>query len=428
MGHRPSEKIGNKERERMRIALFYSEVESFNCFTDLLAAELHTLGHETFILDFKNLLAEGPHSLAYFSEFAAEKVDAAICFDGLGTREDILIDIWNAYRTVVVDILMDPPLRFHPTLEKHPQNYLLFCCDRDHVEYVKKYFGQSVAFVNFMPHVGIMPDKNAPAIPYKEKKYDILFSGTYYRPESMLAKIEELFEKGTDVYNFYLSIFECLIKDSSLTIEQAFYNVAKEKNVSLGEENLKILLGCSESIDWAIRMYQRDRVVKALADAGLELHLLGRGWENHTSAGYPNVHRIDDRIPYMETLVYMADARINLNVFPWFKAGTHDRIFNTLLQHSLPLTDSSRWITENFTDGEDIALYDLKHLELLPGIAEKLLHDTEHAEAIITRGYEKVLRHFTWKNCTNWILNAIHAASEAYSAPLSSASRIQSIR
>ena len=114
--------IRNKERERMRIALFYSEVESFNCFTDLLAAELHTLGHETFILDFKNLLAEGPHSLAYFSEFAAEKVDAAICFDGLGTREDILIDIWNAYRTVVVDILMDPPLRFHPTLEKHPQN------------------------------------------------------------------------------------------------------------------------------------------------------------------------------------------------------------------------------------------------------------------------------------------------------------------
>ena len=116
MGHRPSEKIGNKEREKMRIALFYSEVESFNCFTDLLAAELHTLGHKTFILDLKNPPMESPHSFAHFSEFIAEKVDAAICFDGLGTREDIFIDIWNAYRTVVVDILMDPPLRFHPTL------------------------------------------------------------------------------------------------------------------------------------------------------------------------------------------------------------------------------------------------------------------------------------------------------------------------
>lgn len=97
-------------------------------------------------------------------------------------------------------------------LEKHPQNYLLFCCDRDHVEYVKKYFGQSVAFVDFMPHVGIIPDKNAPAIPYKEKKYDILFSGTYYPPESILAKMEELFGKGTSPFyleKLYGLDFEC---------------------------------------------------------------------------------------------------------------------------------------------------------------------------------------------------------------------------
>lgn len=96
----------------MRIVLFYSEVESFNCFTDLLAGELHARGHETFILDLKN-----PHSLTQFSGFITEKVDVAICFDGMGIREDVLINIWNIYKTVVVDILMDPPLRFHPTLE-----------------------------------------------------------------------------------------------------------------------------------------------------------------------------------------------------------------------------------------------------------------------------------------------------------------------
>lgn len=48
---------------------------------------------------------------------------------------------------------MSPPLRFHPSLEKHPQNYLLFCCDLDHVEYVKRYFSQTVSHVDFMPHV-----------------------------------------------------------------------------------------------------------------------------------------------------------------------------------------------------------------------------------------------------------------------------------
>ncbi|MEZ3469464.1 MAG: glycosyltransferase, partial [Schaedlerella sp.] len=364
--------------------------------------------HKTFILDLKNPPAENPHSFAKFSAFIAEKVDAAICFDGLGTREDIFIDIWNVYQTVVIDILMDPPLRFHPSLEKHPQNYLLFCCDLDHVEYVKKYFSQTVSHVDFMPHVGIIPNKTIPDIPYREKKYDILFSGTYYRPETMFTKIEEMFGKGTDTYHFYLDVFECLVNDSSFTIEQAIIHNIENLNVGIDQNNLKLLLGCSESIDWAIRMYQRDRVIKTLADTGLELHLLGRGWENHSSAGCPNVHRIDDRIPYAETLAYMADARINLNVFPWFKAGTHDRIFNALLQHSLPLTDPSRWITENFTDGEDIALYDLKHLEQLPEIAGEFLREADRAEAMIKRGYEKVIRNFTWSHCADWILNAIH--------------------
>lgn len=57
----------------MRIVLFYSEVESFNCFTNLLETELHTLGHETFILDLKNLLAEGPISLHIFQNLLLKR-------------------------------------------------------------------------------------------------------------------------------------------------------------------------------------------------------------------------------------------------------------------------------------------------------------------------------------------------------------------
>lgn len=103
----------------------------------------------------------------------------------------------------------------------------------------------------------------------------------------------------------------------------------------------------------------------------------------------------------------MADAKINLNVMPWFKAGTHDRIFNTLLQHSVPLTDPSVWITDNFTDGVDIALYDLKHLDELPGIVRRLLTDSDLAERIIQNGYEKVSRNLTFRNCVDWVLEAI---------------------
>lgn len=391
----------------MRIVLFYSATESLNFFTDTLAYELQKRGHETFILDLADPEKNVPHSFVEFSQFTDKKVDIAICFDGLGTREDMYIDIWNRHQTVVVDILLDPPLRFHVTMEKHPQNYLLFCCDRDHVEYVKKYFGQAVPHVDFMPHVGVVPQNEVPVIPYRMKKYDILFSGTYYEPMVMFSKIEQLFAKDTPIYKFYMFVFHSLIQDSSLTMEQAVLQTIQQAQFDPDPEELKLLLRHSESVDWAIRMYYRGQVVSALAEAGFELYLLGRGWENHSSASYPNVHRIDDRIPYEKTLSYMADAKLNLNVFPWFKAGTHDRIFNTLLQHSLPLTDPSRWVTEHFTDGENIALYDLKHLEELPSIVNSLLWDSERAEAMIQKGYDKVIANYTWPHCTDWILEAV---------------------
>ena len=391
----------------MRIVLFYTEVESFNFFSNVLSKELQKRGHEIFILDLLNPPAENPHSYVRFSQFASAKVDAAVSFDGLGIKDDLLIGIWNAYQTVVVDIFMDPPLRFHTAMEKHPQNYLMFCCDWDHVEYVKKYFGQSVPCVGFMPHVGVMPDQNIPVIPYAQKKYDVLFSGTYYSPENRLSQVEEMVEKGTAVYDFYQILFECLVEDSRLTIEQGAFRTIERMGLPVDQDMLKSLMRCAEPVDWAIRMYQRGRVVEVLAESGVELYLLGRGWENHCSAKYPNVHRIDDRIPYADTLAYMADARLNLNVFPWFKSGTHDRIFNALLQHSLPLTDSSRWVDENFTNGEDIALYDLEYLEKLPEIVGELLRDTERAERMIQKGYEKTAKNLTWSNCADWILAAI---------------------
>ena len=391
----------------MRIVLFYTEVESFNFFSNVLSQELQKRGHEIFILDLLNPPAENPHSYVRFSQFASAKVDAAVSFDGLGIKDDLLIGIWNAYQTVVVDIFMDPPLRFHTAMEKHPQNYLMFCCDWDHVEYVKKYFGQSVPCVGFMPHVGVMPDQNIPVIPYAQKKYDVLFSGTCYSPENRLSQVEEMAEKGTAVYDFYQILFECLVEDSRLTIEQGAFRTIERMGLPVDQDMLKSLMRCAEPVDWAIRMYQRGRVVEVLAESGVELYLLGRGWENHCSAKYPNVHRIDDRIPYADTLAYMADARLNLNVFPWFKSGTHDRIFNALLQHSLPLTDSSRWVDENFTNGEDIALYDLEYLEKLPEIVGELLRDTERAERMIQKGYEKTAKNLTWSNCADWILTAI---------------------
>lgn len=391
----------------MRIALFYTDIESFNFFVDQLDHEFRNRGNETFIFDMTDPTEESPHSYAHFVEFASAKIDLAVCFDGMCVRQDVLIETWDAWETVVVDILMDPPLRFHPTLLRHSKHYRLFCCDRDHVDYVQRYFPLEVPYVDFMPHVGVVPPQDSPVIPYAKRKYDILFSGTYYRPQDRLTQLHQSLEARPDIWELYQLMYQNLLTDSDLNLEQALLLTLKQKNLSVSADTLRILFSYSENVDWAIRMYQRERVVTALAEAGLTIHLLGRGWEKHPCAGLPNIHRIDDRIPYGDTLAYMADARINLNVMPGFKGGTHDRIFNTLLQRSVPLTDSSSWIRDNFTDGVDITLYDLDRLELLPEIARRLLADESLADGIIEKGYQKVAGAFTWSHCADRILEMV---------------------
>lgn len=386
----------------MRIVLFYSGIDSFNYFTDQIEQEMSQRGYETFILDLRNPPEDNPHSYAAFNVFAQKKIDLVICYDGHGIKEKTFREFWDANEALVINILMDPPFRFHPTMNQHPKRYLQMCCDYNHVKYVEKYFsGQGVKAV-FMPHMGTVQNKEW--IPYKDRKYDVLFSGTYYRPESRLEELKKTFPEGTDIYAFYMEVTDYLLSNNQVSTDQAVENTVIRLGWNISADMLKTLFANSIPLDWMIRMYQRERVVQVVAESGIDIWLLGRGWENHPCADYPNMHRIDDRIPMEETLDYMADARINLNVMPGFKAGTHDRIFNTLLNGSIPVTDSSRWIDENFMDGEDIVLYDLDHLEELPGKIRRVLENPEDTQRMIENGYKKVREKYTWKNCVDQII------------------------
>lgn len=390
----------------MRFCLFYSGVESFNYFTDRIMEELAKRGHDCFILDLKQMSVPGPHSFQEFTRFLSVRADAAIAFDGLGIKEDIFIELWDSMNTVAVNILMDHPLRFHPTMQKHPENYIQFCCDRNHVEYVRKYFGGKVPFVEFMPHAGTYmgePDLAG----YQERPYDVLFSGTFYEPENYLKQIDKEFETSELLREFYHNLSGYMIENHSVTTEQAVLDLAAEMKLGLKPEQLKMVLACSEPIDWMARMYYRKKVIQMIADAGIDIWLLGRGWENHPCAGKSNVHIISGRVPFKDTLPVMNQAKINLNVMPWFKDGAHDRIFNIFLQGSLALTDPSGWLLENFENNKSIVYYELDKLEEIPQIIHYYLAHTDEAAEIIRNGFEIVRTKYTWENIVEHILRKI---------------------
>lgn len=387
----------------MRFVLFYSGVESFNYFTDRLVEELTKEGHDCFILALNNMSAPGAHSFAEFTRFLSVKADAAIAFDGLGIKEDIFIELWDSMNTRAVNILMDHPLRFHPTMQKHPKNYIQFCCDRNHVAYVRKYFGNEVPVVDFMPHAGTYMDE--PDLGgYKERPYDVLFSGTFYEPQTYLNQIDKEFEKNELLKEFYHNLSVYMIANHAITTEQAVTNLAAEMNLELNPQQQRTMFACAEPIDWMARMHYRKEIIQLIADAGIDIWLLGRGWENHPCADRPNMHFISDRVPFRETLPIMKKAKINLNVMPWFKDGTHDRIFNIFLQGSLALTDTSRWLLENFGDKRDIVYYGLDKLEEVPELIRYYLKNSDEAAEVIQNGFEIVRTKYIWSNIIGQVL------------------------
>ena len=387
----------------MRFVLFYESTESFNYFTDEIAKELAGRGHETFILDLINMTRPS-HSMQELMTFCERKVDAIVCFNRAGIHNDTFISLWDTMDACTLHILMDHPLRLHPTMEKHPRKYIQFCPDEEHVTYVKRYF-PNVEHIEFLAHAGTPDDK--PPIPYADKKFDIVFSATYYTPESMLPNLEELFPKDSSMYDIFMQIEKDLIANTEKSLIQSVLDILDANNMPLSDNAVKTIMRNMTPIDWMVRMHYRGKVVEALVDAGLDVHVLGRGWKNHPSAGAENLHILSDRINLADTFDYMRDARINLNVMPWFKEGTHDRIFNTMLRHSICLTDSSTWIDSHYEDGKDIVLYDLRQLDKLPEIADYWLRHPDEAQTLITNACGKTAQNYTWVNCVDSILESL---------------------
>ena len=160
-------------------------------------------------------------------------------------------------------------------------------------------------------------------------------------------------------------------------------------------------------LDGWVRMVMRERVVTALVEGGVDLYVLGDGWQNCPCAGNQHFHSLSrERIPLADTLAWMEDSKICLNVMPWFKAGSHDRVFNAMLRGSIALTDPSSYFQRHFLDGESVVYYSLEDLRQLPEIVHSLLAHPERAENIARNGYEQAAA-FTWEHYVEELLRKI---------------------
>ena len=375
----------------MRFLLFYGSVDSLNHYTDAIEMRLRELEHETYIVD--TVKFDENEVLKWVSA----TVHGAILFDGIGFW---MKELFDKLHIPVINILVDHPMTFGYCMKSPPQKYIQFSPDEYHVEFSKRFYNIENTF--FLPHMGTLFEKNRDTFIVKE--IPLLFGG-WYKPYNESYQIIKS-NYPDKIKLLFFEVITLLLERNYLPLEIAFEQCLENLGWEISDKQLASALRLAKPVDEFIRMYYRSRVLETIIKSGMPITIIGAGWEKFAPASMKNVHRLS-RVNFKDMEQYMQRAEIVLNVMPWFKAGTHERIFNALLCGACPFTDSNPWLLEHFPEKEMCMYYSLGELDRIPMQIYDLHNDASLRAKVISQGKEYVLRDYSSEKIVDIILRKL---------------------
>lgn len=375
------EKFG-PERRNILLVKSITPYDSSGRYIDEMASGMRKCGCNTYVLDAWSLAS--PES--YKQIISNCKFDAVIDIVGMlcdyGATEKLPAGtIYGMY-------LCDPPKAFDKNLKKADDRTVVFCCDNDFRNYIDRFY-QNIKHTEFIPLSGSAYPKS---IPYEDRTIDILFTGTYEEPENIRRHALSRFEGGT-LARFLEDMFADIRVNTWHTLEDCLSAVLHNYGLNIDTVEFDELMGEFIDVQWYARSYFRDKLIRTLLGAGLKIHVFGSGWGTFYSEW-------NDNLVIHEGGVYaaakaLANAKISLNIMPWFKDGFQERIAAAMLSKAVAVTDGSKYIDANFKDGQDLVIYSLQDMEILAERIRYLLVHPKEAEKIAENGYKKAQSH-TW--------------------------------
>jgi len=287
-------------------------------------------------------------------------------------------------------LIVDSPYHHDRLLRAHPENLHLICVDEGHVEYSQKYYGPFKS-----AEMGYVLGSWMEPVPYDERKTAVLFTGTKGDIEGIQNKVKSHPQKWVWQLFEYL-VGEGKIRPNITTEKQVLYYFA-QRGMQISKEDFKLAMATAGTYaEFYLRGYYREQIISGLLDAGIRITVVGDGWDEF-AAKHPNNLTLCKSVNFSKTAELMANAKIVLNVMPWFKDGLHERIATSMHNGAVCVTDGSSYINTHFTDGEDIVLYNLAQLDALPCKIKELLNNPEMAAVVAENGRKKAQNTYTWE-------------------------------
>ncbi len=291
------------------------------------------------------------------------------------------------------NMILDHPAWMKEHIEHGPQDYSLLIHDRNYLAFAKRYF-KNVKNCIYFPPAGALPANICGASKKKqEKQYDLTFIGSYRNYRERLALIHTYDRPFRFLVARYLRI---MLRNPDLPAEKAFQQAITYFHISLTDEEFLELFFEARQACFCIMLYYREKIIRTLLHAGIDIHVYGDSWKAFPLAGHRCLH-CHPSLNAGESLKVMSQSRISLNIMSWHKDGLTERVLNAMCCQSVVLSDYSTILNEEFIPGKDLLLFSLEKLDELPAMIKNILADKNKLKEISENGCRKALQKHQWE-------------------------------
>lgn len=378
--------------KKKKLVLFHGDLDTINLFSNQLKQGFLELGYEIFDFD----LQQSTKSLSLLYQSLQESpITAMLAFNSrfFGMKLPSGENVWETLGIPCINILVDHPYWYHDILMCTPSTGIVLCIDRNHMNYVNRFYPH-IPSNGFLAHGGAAVCTNPK--PISTRSIDVLYAGSLYsdyivsqRPDFTIWNFpaEQVCEQ---------TIRQLLINPGS-TIESMLEEQLRLAGVTLSDEKLREFISSCVYIERTVSSHFREQIVGAVAKAGISLTIFGDGWGKCDWIGFPNVH-YGGRIAPETVLHKMEDSKLVLNTLPWFKDGSHERVFNAMLNGAVAVSEASAYLEEILPPDTWLS-YDLSpgSLTSLPQRISELLSDEIRLQTVASAGYDLAVSSHTWK-------------------------------
>lgn len=409
-----------------RIVMVIGGVETLEYFSYEMGKEFVRRGYDVFYFDLKNAAASGKKLRKFIK--TGETALVTFNFEGLEKEEGVYRQregyVWDEFQVPCYNIAADHPYYYEDRLKELPKRYYHISIDKKQEAYFKEFYPEYES-LGFLPLAGTRPleqndnssmnssgenvyHENCMIEKHKveamDKTIDVIMTGNYTPPSFCDSYIHAINEEYAA---FYQGIIDDLISHPTRTVEEVALEHCQREMGENTIQDLRLALHKMVFIDLYVRNYWRGKAVADLVDEGIKVDVFGKGWEE-LSCIHPENLIIHPQTTSQECLRQIQKAKISLNVMPLFKDGAHDRVFNSILNGTVCVSDESKYLCEELPDGEGVCYFSLEQICTLSQKVKDLLSDEACREHLLAKGKPIVEEKHTWANraqvIEKWIL------------------------